>query len=179
MLYVHIFWAFFLPNIIGYGGGPSAIPLVENEVVGTYGWMTTAQFSETLAFGNTLPGPIATKMAAFIGYEVGGIPGAIIALIATIGPSLALMIILVNLLHRFRHSPRVKRLSSFVLPAVAVLMASLTLDFFKTSVEFIDWLPTVAMAAFSYLALEKWKVHPAIVILIGLMIGAVFLNNID
>lgn len=176
MLYVHIFWAFFLPNIIGYGGGPATIPLVENEVVGHYGWMTTAEFSDTLALGNALPGPIATKMAAVIGYEVGGVLGAVVALVATVGPSLALMIGLLNILYKHRDSPRVKRLSSFVLPAVAVLMANLTFDFFHTSIEFIDWLPTIVIAVVSYLALEKWKVHPAIVIVVGLIVGALFLS---
>lgn len=176
MIYVHIFWAFFLPNLIGYGGGPATIPLIENEVVKTYGWMTTAEFSDTLALGNALPGPIATKMAAFIGFEQGGVLGAVVAIFATVGPSLAAMMILLNILYRNRNSPRVKRLSSFVLPAVAVLMANLTFDFFATSVKFIDWLPTIAIGILAYLALEKWKVHPALVILGGLVVGALFLG---
>ena len=131
MIYLHLFWAFFLPNVVGYGGGPATIPLIENEVVNTYGWLTTAEFSDTLAFGNALPGPIATKMAAFIGFEQGGVLGAIIAVLATVGPSLVTMLVLLNILYRYRNSQRVKRLSSFVLPAVAVLMASLTFDFLQ------------------------------------------------
>lgn len=176
MLYLQIFWAFFLPNLIGYGGGPATIPLIENEVVQTYGWMTTAEFSDTLALGNALPGPIATKMAAFVGFELGGVLGAVIAVLATVGPSLAAMMILLNILYRNRNSPRVKRLSSFVLPAVAVLMANLTFDFVATSVKFIDWLPTIVIMVVSYFALEKWKVHPAIVIVVGLIGGALFLG---
>ncbi len=176
MIYIHIFLAFFIPGIIGYGGGPASIPLIENEVVGTYGWMTTAEFSDTLAISNALPGPIATKMAAYIGYEQGGILGAVVALVATIGPSLVLMIVLLSLLYRHRNSPRVKRLSSFVLPAIAILMAELTFDFFSTSVVFIEWLPTIAIAVASYLALERFKIHPAIVIAVGLLIGGFFLQ---
>lgn len=176
MIYLHIFWAFFLPGIIGYGGGPASIPLIENEVVDTYGWMTTAEFSDTLALGNALPGPIATKMAAYIGYEQGGVLGAFVALLATVGPSLLLMILLLNLLYRNRNSPRVKRLSSFVVPAIAVLMAMLTFDFFAESVNVIDWIPTIVIAAVSFFALEKWKVHPAIVIVVGLVIGGLFLG---
>ena len=176
MIYLHLFWAFFLPNIVGYGGGPATIPLIENEVVNTYGWLTTAEFSDTLAFGNALPGPIATKMAAFIGFEQGGVLGAIIAVLATVGPSLVTMLVLLNILYRYRNSQRVKRLSSFVLPAVAVLMASLTFDFFATSVNFINWLPTILLAVLSYVALEKWKVPPVIMIVVGLVIGAIFLR---
>ena len=85
MTYVQLFLAFFFPNIIGYGGGPATIPLIEHEVVEKYGWMTKSEFSEVLALGNALPGPIATKMAAYIGYDVAGVFGAAIALFATVG----------------------------------------------------------------------------------------------
>ena len=175
MIYVDIFLAFFIPGIIGYGGGPASIPLIENQVVSTYGWMTTAEFSDTLALGNALPGPIATKLAGYIGYEQGGILGAVIALFATVGPSLILMLALLSLLYRYRDSARVKRLSSFVLPAIAILMANLTFDFFSTSIEGISWIPTIIIAVVSYFALEKFKVHPALVIVVGLLVGGVFL----
>lgn len=176
MIYFQIFLAFFIPNIIGYGGGPATIPLIEHEVVDKYGWMTTEEFSDVLALGNALPGPIATKMAAYVGYDQGGVLGAFIALFATVGPSLILMLLLLGLLYRNRNSPRVKRLSSFVLPAIALLMAELTFDFFKTSIHLIDWIPTILIAVIAYFALEKWKVHPAIVIVVGLVFGGLFLQ---
>lgn len=175
MIYIDIFLAFFIPGIIGYGGGPASIPLIENQVVSTYGWMTTAQFSDTLALANALPGPIATKLAGYIGYEQGGVLGAVIALFATVGPSLILMISLLSLLYRYRESPRVKRLSSFVLPAIAILMANLTFDFFATSIGGISWIPTIIIAVVSYFALEKFKIHPALVIVAGLLVGGFFL----
>lgn len=175
MIYIDIFLAFFIPGIIGYGGGPASIPLIENQVVSTYGWMTTAQFSDTLALANALPGPIATKLAGYIGYEQGGILGAVIALFATVGPSLILMLALLSLIYRYRESPRVKRLSSFVLPAIAILMANLTFNFFSISIEGISWIPTIVIAVVSYVALEKLKVHPAVVIVTGLLVGGLFL----
>lgn len=175
MIYIQIFLAFFFPGILGYGGGPSSIPLIEHEVVDKYGWMTTTEFSEVLALGNALPGPIATKMAGFVGYEVAGIPGAIIALFATIGPSLILMLILLNILFRYRNSPRVKRLSSFVLPAIAILLADMTFDFFNTSYDAIGLISTVILVVCSYVALEKLKIHPAFVIMAGLVVGGFFL----
>lgn len=175
MIYVEIFLAFFIPSILGYGGGPASIPLIENQVVATYSWMTTAEFSDTLAIANALPGPIATKLAGYIGYEQGGILGAFIALLATVGPSLILMLLLLSLLYRNRNSPRVKRLSSFVLPAIAVLMADLTFDFFATSIAGINWIPTIVIAVISYFAMERFKVHPAMVIGAGLLIGGLFL----
>jgi chromate transporter len=176
MIYLQIFLAFFIPGIVGYGGGPASIPLIEHEVVERYGWMTTSEFSEVLALGNALPGPIATKMSGYIGYEVGGVFGALIGLLATVGPSLILMIALLRLIYRYKDSPRVKRLSKIVLPAVAVLMATLTIDFFKTSFSANGIWETLFIAIVCLFLLEKWKVHPAFVIVGGLAFGALFLS---
>jgi chromate transporter len=176
MIYLQIFIAFFIPGIVGYGGGPASIPLIEHEVVSRYGWMTTSEFSEVLALGNALPGPIATKMAGYIGFEVAGILGAVIGVLATIAPSLFIMIVLLQFIFKYKSSPRVKRLSKIVLPAVAVLMASLTFDFFQTSYLSNGIWSTFFIAFISLMLIEKWKVHPAFVIMGGLAVGAFFLS---
>lgn len=175
MIYFQIFLAFLIPALVGYGGGPATIPLFEHEVVDRYGWMTTSEFSEVLAFGNALPGPIATKMAGYIGYEVAGWLGLLIAVFATVAPSLFLMIVLLKIISRYKGSPKVKRLSKIVLPAVAVLMGSLTFDFFQTSYISNGFWMTVIITLLSLLLLEKFKIHPAFVILGGLGVGAFFL----
>lgn len=175
MIFWELFIAFLIPNLLAYGGGPASIPLIEHEVVARYEWMTKSEFSEFLALANSLPGPIATKMAGYIGYEVGGFLGSIIALFATIAPTLILMITLLNLLHKFRDSPKVIRLSSFVLPAIAVLLLTLTFDFAKSSYEVNKLIPTILMIIGSYIALEKFKVPSIIVIAVGLLIGGFLL----
>ena len=76
MMYWDIFRSFFIANILGYGGGPATIPLIQNEVVNRYDWMSLSEFGDLLAIANALPGPIATKMAGFIGYELGGAIGS-------------------------------------------------------------------------------------------------------
>ena len=60
---------------VGFGGGPAMIPLVQAEVVDHRGWLTNEQFVDVLAAGNSLPGPISTKMAVYIGYQTGGALG--------------------------------------------------------------------------------------------------------
>lgn len=105
----HLFLAFFIPGIVGYGGGPASIPLIEHEVVNRYGWMSTQEFGEVLALANALPGPIATKMAAFVGWEVAGVPGVIATLFATVGPSLAAMLLLMSVLLKYKDHPRMKK----------------------------------------------------------------------
>ena len=175
-LQIKLFTAFFRVGLLGFGGGPSSIPLVYKEVVDTYKWMDEEQFSEILALGNTLPGPIITKMAGYIGYEIGGVLGSVIAVIAATGPSLLFMIVLLQIIYRYKDSPKVKRLSKIVLPAIAVLMGTLTFDFFQTSYEQNGLGSTFIIALISLLLMEKLKIHPAFVIAGGLAAGAFFLS---
>ncbi|TYS69675.1 chromate transporter [Sutcliffiella horikoshii] len=175
MIYWEIFLAFFIPGILGYGGGPASIPLVENEVVHRYGWLSVSEFSEVLALGNALPGPIATKMAGYIGYEQAGILGAAVGVFATVAPSLILMIALMSLLYKFRDSPKVKRMSNYVRPTIALLLGVMAYRFFAESYEASGTIQTVFLIIASYLLLEKWKVHPAYVIVGALTYGAILL----
>ncbi|WP_173917346.1 chromate transporter [Halobacillus sp. Marseille-Q1614] len=176
MIYWHIFIAFFIPGIVGYGGGPASIPLVENEVVGRFKWLTVNEFSEMLAMANALPGPIATKMAGYIGYQQAGILGASVGVFATVAPSLILMIALLSLLNKYKGSPRVKLMTSLIRPAIAVLLGVMAYQFFQTSYVSTGTLHTILLIVLSFVLLEKVKVHPAFVIAGSLLYGAVFLG---
>jgi chromate transporter len=176
MIYWQIFLAFFIPSILGYGGGPSSIPLIENEVVDRYGWLSVHEFSEVLALGNALPGPIATKLAGYIGYQQGGVLGAFIGVFATVAPSLAVMIALLQLLYKFKDSPKVKRMTNYIRPAIAVLLGMMTIDFFMTSYHDAGIWHTLFLLVASFLLMEKWKIHPAYVITLSLVYGALFLS---
>lgn len=176
MIYWHIFLAFFIPGILGYGGGPASIPLVENEVVNRYGWMTTTEFGEMLAVANALPGPIATKMAGYIGYVQGGVLGSVIGVFATVAPSLLLMVFLLGILYKFKDSPKVQRMTMLVRPVIAVLLGIMTVQFFVSSYMESGVIHTIILIGASLLLLEKFKVHPAFVILGALVYGAFFLS---
>lgn len=173
MIYWQLFLAFFLPGILGYGGGPASIPLIEHEVVENYEWMTTQEFSEVVALGNSLPGPIATKMAGYIGYAEGGILGAAIALFATVAPSLILMISMMAVLLKYKEAPEVKNLTKLIRPVIAVLLGVMTIQFAQESLDGIGIISTLILIVGSYLLLEKVKLHPAFVIIIALVYGAV------
>ncbi|QJQ95178.1 MULTISPECIES: chromate transporter [Halomonadaceae] len=176
MIYWQLFMAFFIPNIIGYGGGPAIIPLIETEVVGRYGWMSGQEFAETLALGNALPSPIATKMAGYIGYDVAGTAGAIVAVFATVVPSLLLMLGALGLLYRHRDSPRVKRMSQWVRPVIAIMMAWLTWSFFSEGLDNAGPIHTVLIGAVAAIALVRFKVHPAFVVLGALVYGGLLIG---
>ncbi|MBD3894606.1 chromate transporter [Halomonas sp. ML-15] len=176
MIYWELFLAFFIPNIIGYGGGPAIIPLIEAEVVGRYGWMGAQEFAETLALGNALPSPIATKMAGYVGYDVAGVGGAVVAVFATVVPSLLLMLGALGLLYRHRESPRVKRMSQWVRPVIALMMAWLTWSFFNEGIQGAGLLHTMLIACAAIVALYRYQTHPAAVILAALIYGGLALG---
>ncbi|HSO59349.1 MAG TPA: chromate transporter [Paenisporosarcina sp.] len=173
MIYWHLFLAFFIPGILGYGGGPASIPLVEHEVVGNYEWMSTQEFSEVVAIGNSLPGPIATKMAGYIGYAEGGIRGSIVAMLATVAPSLILMVLMMAILMKYKDEPEVKNLTKVIRPVIAILLAFMTIQFAQQSLEGIGIVYTVIVMAVSFVLLEKVKLHPAFVIALALVFGAI------
>ncbi|PCF93798.1 chromate transporter [Vreelandella nigrificans] len=175
MIYWELFLAFFIPNIIGYGGGPAIIPLIEAEVVSRYGWMSSQGFAETLALGNALPSPIATKMAGYVGYEVAGIGGAFVAISATVVPSLLLMIGALGLLYRHRDSPRVKRMSQWVRPVIAMMMAWLTLGFLLESLNSSGAIHTLIIGVVAAVALIRFKTHPAFVVMGALVYGGLII----
>lgn len=176
MLLVQMFLAFFIPGILGYGGGPASIPLIENEVVGHYHWMNVTEFSNVLALGNALPGPIATKMAGYIGYQVGGIAGSIVALFATIAPSLILLIVLLQILYRFKDSPKVKRLTLMIRPIIVVMLGMMAWNFFTASNKASGWLPMILIGAASFVLMQRLKIHPVFVVAGALIIGATFMG---
>ncbi|TFE22842.1 chromate transporter [Cohnella luojiensis] len=168
---IDLFIGFFLSNALGYGGGPASIPLMYQEIVNHYHWTSDHQFSNILALGNTLPGPIATKIAAFVGYDVAGIPGALIALIATVIPSAVALIVLLKIIQRYRQSSVVKGMTLLVQPVIAILMLLLTWKMGKTSVDSLGFWQALIIAAVALWAMEKRKIHPAFVILCAFIYG--------
>lgn len=137
--------------------------------------MTYAEFAEMLAIGNSIPGPIATKLSSYIGYSQGGILGAVIATIVTIAPSLLMMLALMGLITKHKNSPRVKRLTLYVRPTVAVLLGTIALQMFSMVWEDRASLQLIILAIISYVLLERIKMHPALVVLVALIYGATVL----
>jgi chromate transporter len=163
-LQMNIFIAFFRSGILGFGGGPSAIPLVHKEVVGTFKWLDDEQFSNILALGNTLPGPINTKMAGYIGYRVGGRLGMITALTASVLPTIILMLLLLTSFNQFKDNPRVIGMTRAVVPIVAVMMGVLTWQFFKKTKDGLGWKLGILLLAASLIAMNLIHIHPGIVV---------------
>lgn len=159
-----IFIAFFRSGILGFGGGPAAIPLVHKEVVETFGMMTDEEFTDVLSIGNTLPGPIATKMAGYIGYRVGGVLGLFNALLATVLPSAIALILFLTVLSEYKDLSFIQGMTHGVVPIVAVMMLVLTWDFLKKGHKALGGKVSGLLLAISALVLLVLGVYPAVMI---------------
>lgn len=174
----NLFWGFFVANVLGYGGGPSSIPLMQEEIVNHYGWMNNTQFADILAVANALPGPISTKIAAYVGYEIGGWAGLFVATLATVAPSAIALIILLQVLNHFRQSPIVRGMTVMVQPVIAIMMLLLTWEMSKVSIDSIGIWQSLGIAAVALWAMTKGKVHPALVIVAAFLYGGIVLSGI-
>ncbi|MDO7906600.1 chromate transporter [Paenibacillus sp. JX-17] len=160
-------------GILGYGGGPSVIPLIRYEAVNRYKWLPDEEFGETLAIANALPGPIATKMAAYLGYKQKGVLGAVVALIAHILPSSIAMIALLSAVTFLSDSPIIKGMIAAVTPVVAVMLGQMAYEFGEKAVKGLGKYLGIGFFIIAFLLLEGIRVHPAIVIILFLAYGAV------
>jgi chromate transporter len=123
-------------GVLAFGGGFAMIPLIQQEVVVRLGWMTTREFMDGIAMGQVTPGPIVIT-AAFVGYRVGGLVGAIASTLAVFYPS---FLVLIGLIHHF---DRIRRLDAVqwairgVLAAFIALLVFTVWQFARASL--IDW----------------------------------------
>lgn len=176
---LHLFLGFLIANLLGYGGGPASIPLMQNEIVNHYHWMTNAKFANVLALGNSLPGPIATKVATYLGFQVYGWLGVFVALVATIAPSAAGLLLLSRVLAKYRQSNVIRGMTLLVQPVIAIMMLLLTIQMGRDAVSSIGLLQSAMIGAVAFVALVKFKVHPAFVIIAAFAYGAFVLPHVS
>jgi len=148
------------------------IPLMQAECVEGRGWLTDEQFLDGLAVGSALPGPIAAKMSVYVGMEVAGLPGAAVSLVAVVLPGVALMSVLATVLLRYRNTPALSGAMAAVQPVVIGLLAWTAISLVPDGVRGVGG-AVLAVAALVAMAL---KVHPAIVIVVAMGIGAVWMR---
>lgn len=166
-----IFIAFFRVGMLGFGGGPASIPLMRKEAVEKYKWMDEDEFIDMLSISNTLPGPIATKLAGYIGYRVSGWVGMLNALIASVVPTVLLIIILLRTLSEIREFDWVKGMTAAVVAVVGMMMAVLTWQFLYKAGKGLGWWTASIMLAVIFIVLNILHIHPGIVIGILLIIA--------
>ena len=120
---LRLYWEFFKTGLFAVGGGMATLPFLK-DIGETTGWYTYSDLMNMLAVSESTPGPIGINMATYVGFTVGGIPGAVIATIGEVTPSIIVILIVAAMLKKFRDSKYVQNAFYGLRPASAGLIGA-------------------------------------------------------
>jgi chromate transporter len=146
-----IFWFFFKAGAFVFGSGLAIVPFLYGGVVGGYGWLDAQQFLDAVAVAMITPGPVVIT-TAFIGYLVAGLPGAIVAGIATFLPAYLLTVFPAPYFRKYGSRPA---LSAIVDGVTAAAIGAISGAVIVLGRRAITDLPTAGLAIGALLIL--WK----------------------
>ena len=166
-----LFWIFIKVNLLSTSG-PASVGLLYQEVVGKL--VTESQFIQAVGLSSVLPGSDALQLAMYIGYAVAGIPGGLVALIASILPPTIIILGVTMILHRLRRQAWIGNFVEGLAPAISVLMLFTAWKIFEKggSTGWEGW----AIGLISLAAMFSQKVPERIVIIVAGLFGVFFLS---
>ena len=190
MSLLQLAFTFFYIGLFTIGGGQVAITLMQQAIVSA-ALISQEQFYNMIAISESTPGPIGINMATYIGYELYGVPGALIVTGAQVLPSIIIILIIARFLKSFKDNQYVKGSLAFLrpvttglilVPVIQVIMFTLinppeTLSTLTTPEAWktlFNLIPITGYAVFTFL-LFKVKAHPILVIILGAVFGMIFL----
>jgi len=189
MLYLRLFFEFFKTGLFAVGGGMATLPFLY-DISARTGWFSAAQLADMIAVSESTPGPIGINMATYVGYTTGGIPGALIATLGLVTPSLIIILIIARVLQAFRQNKYVdaafyglRPCSVGLIAAAGMLVVKITLfkpELFAATGALADLFNVKAILLAAVLlvltrAVRKTKgLHPIVFILCSAAAGVLF-----
>ena len=158
---------FFKVGAFSFGGGLSMLAFMQDQVVNQLHWLTQQQFLDGLALGQLTPGPIL-MVAAFVGYQTTGFPGAVAGAMAIFLPSFILMLSILPVFERIKRITWMKAALKGISPAVIGMIAVAMLQMLPKAVP--DWLTGVLLIA-TIALMFRWRSGPLPLMLAGGIIG--------
>ena len=123
MIYLRLFWEFFKTGLFAVGGGMATLPFLQ-AIGESTGWYTYTDLMNMLAVSESTPGPIGINMATYVGFTAAGVPGAIVATVGEVTPSIIVILIVAAALQSFRNSKYVDRAFYGLRPASTGLIGA-------------------------------------------------------
>lgn len=164
-----LFLVFLKIGAVIFGSGYVLLAFLRADLVLHRGWLTDAQLLDSIAVGQITPGPVFTT-ATFIGYLLGGLPGAVVATAGIFLPGFLLVAASGPLIPRIRKSKVAGAFLDGVNAGSLALMAVVAWQLGRTSI--VDWW-TAALAAISVVALFRFRLNVAWLVLFGAVGGLV------
>lgn len=166
---LEIFLVFFKIGLFTIGGGYAMLPIIQREVVETKQWMTDEEFLDAISLTNSLPGPLATNSATFVGYRVARAPGSVAAVLGAATPSIIIILLIAMVFHNIMDHPMVQYIFDGVRPAVAALILYAIIKLAKSAKvgEYFNWV----VALFGFAAVAAFGLHPIVVVVCSAAYG--------
>ncbi len=179
MTFLQLLYVFFKIGLLGFGGGYAMLSLIQFEVVDHFAWLTVTQFSDILALSQMTPGPVSINTATYVGYEVAGVPGAIVATLALCLPAILMMYFVM----RFMINNKDNRIMQYILSGLRpvlgglILAAALLLVNRESFVDFGWGDRNISLLIFiaTFVALFFYKVNAMWLIMIAGVVGILFM----
>jgi chromate transporter len=150
-----------------FGGGLTMIALMQEHVVDQLHWLTPREFVDGLALGQLTPGPVL-MLAAYVGYKVLGVGGAVVAAAASFLPSFILMLVLLPVFDRVRTLAWARAVMQGLVPGVIGVMA---VALVRMTPHAAPDPPAVAALIVAGVVLIVWRVAPLKAMLSGSIFG--------
>jgi chromate transporter len=164
-----LFAVFLKIGAVLFGSGYVLLAFLRADLVERLGWLTEHQLLDAVAVGQITPGPVFTT-ATFVGYLLGGTPGAAVATVGIFLPAFVFVALSGPLVPRLRRSPTAGAVLDGVNVASLALMAVVTWELARAAL--VDPL-TVVMALASVVLLLRFRFNSAWLVLGGAVIGLV------
>lgn len=174
-----LFTAFFQIGLFSIGGGYAIIPLIQERVVEIDGWISQQAFTDIISISQMTPGPLAVNTSTFVGMQIAGIPGAVIATAGSVISGIALSVGLYHVLRGHNGSAyilevlnglKAASLGLIVSAAATILLLTLVGTAALSEATDIDWLSMVVFLG-ALIALRKWKINPILLMVVTGLIG--------
>ena len=188
-LYLRLFWEFFKTGLFAVGGGLATLPFMY-DISDKTGWFTHSMLADMVAVSESTPGPIGVNMATYVGFVTGGVPGAVIATVGLVTPSVIVILLIARVLKAFRENQYVdagfyglRPCSIGLIAAAGVLVVKLALfntELYASTGAIADLFNVKALILAAVLlaatrCIKKLKgLHPIVFILASAAIGIVF-----
>jgi chromate transporter len=189
MILLELFLVFLKVGAVSFGGGYAMLAMIQNEIV-SRNWCDTREFADMAAVAQMTPGPVAINTATYVGMKLGGIPGALIATLAFILPSLIVASLVGMIIAKLKDNPRfegamrgIRAASVGLIFAAVVFFAESSMFKSELPLNFSQWsaasfaaiaiipVPVAVFALILFLvSVFKLKTIPAI--LLSLALGA-------
>ncbi|MBD2503543.1 chromate transporter [Anabaena azotica] len=165
--WVSVFLFFLKIGCVLYGSGYVLLAFLQRDLVERNQWLTSQQLLDAIAIGQFTPGPVFTT-ATFIGYLLAGNAGAIAGTIGIFLPAFVLVWLVNPWVTKLRQSPWASSFLDGVNAASLGLMAGVTYTLGRAAI--VDWL-TIILAVVSAIAVFRFKINSAWLVLAGGLIG--------